>query len=153
MNSHNCKNDPQHFCYVCGKYTLIKDRRCIQSSKSFQDAYSAYFGLKIINQDQWWTPHNVCTNCYTYLIQWKEKKKQSMAFGRPMIWIREPKNHIYDCYFCMVGNVKGFNKRFRSLIMYPHVPSVKRPQPHGENCPVPVPPLRTTASEYKEDDG
>jgi len=60
-----------------------------------------------------------------------------MPFAVPMVW-REPKNHIDDCYFCMV-NISGYNKKNKSNIIYPNLPSAIRPIPHDPELPVPVP--------------
>ena len=53
-----------------------------------------------------------------------------------MIW-REQKNHVDDCYFCLV-NVKGYNKRNKHKLQYPNLASALRPIPHSEKIPVPT---------------
>ena len=58
-----------------------------------------------------------------------------MNFGIPMIW-REPSDHATDCYFC-ASNIMGINRKNRSTLEYPNLPSVMRPTPHGEEIPVP----------------
>jgi len=59
-----------------------------------------------------------------------------MPFGIPMVW-REPKNHIDDCYFCMV-NVSGYNKTNKSKLICPNILSAIRTIPHGPELTVPI---------------
>ena len=56
-----------------------------------------------------------------------------------MIW-RAPSNHHDDCYFCVVPNVHGFNKKNRKSIQYPSLLSAIRPAHphHDEHIPVPI---------------
>ena len=63
-------------------------------------------------------------------------KTHRSAFGVPII-LREPNNHVTDCYFCMV-NTTGVGKKNRHKITYPNIPSANRPVPHSEEVPVPV---------------
>ena len=53
-----------------------------------------------------------------------------------MVW-REPKNHVDDCYFCLV-NVKGFNKKNKQHLQYPNIHFAIRPIPHSDKVPVPI---------------
>ena len=53
-----------------------------------------------------------------------------------MIW-QEQKNHVDDCYFCLV-NVKGYNKRNKHKLQYPNLASALRPIPHSEEILVPT---------------
>ena len=57
-----------------------------------------------------------------------------MPFAIPMIW-REPKDHIQDCYFCLV-NVKEFSSKTKSKIAYPNLDSTSRPVPHDASLPI-----------------
>ena len=59
-----------------------------------------------------------------------------LKFGVPMVW-REPKNHVDDCYFCLV-NVKGFNKKNKQHLQYPNIHSAMRPIPHSDKVPIPI---------------
>ena len=52
-----------------------------------------------------------------------------------MIW-RAPSNHHDDCYFCVIQNVHGFNKKNRKSIQYPSLPSAIRTTTHDEHIPV-----------------
>lgn len=136
MNRRNCINNPDNFCYICGKFTP-KDQRKNLSSK-VKIAYRHYFDCQVGDQDKNWAPHICCSNCYVSLTQWLNSKRKSMPFAVPMIW-REPKNHANDCYFCMT-NISGFSKKHKSKILYPDCRSAIKPVPHGADLPVPTPP-------------
>ena len=54
-----------------------------------------------------------------------------------MIW-REPTDHVNDCYFCLTPSIKkGFNRKKKSVIEYPNIPSAIRPVPHSDELPIP----------------
>lgn len=130
-----CVNSPDSFCYICGSYTLRKQRQNITGF--VQKAYRAYFGIKLGDQDKSWAPHVVCKTCVEGLRNWCKGVKKSLSFGIPMVW-REPRNHVDDCYFCMV-NTKGYNNKNKKEISYPNLPSALRPVPHDDSIPIPVP--------------
>lgn len=131
-----CQNDPDSFCYICGSYIFSTERK--REINSFvKKAYFEYFGVKLGDQSKYWAPHVVCNMCMTNLRQWSCGKRASMGFGIPMVW-REPKNHHDDCYFCL-SDVKGYNKKTRRAIVYPDLPSARRPVPHGGDVPLPSP--------------
>ena len=88
-------------------FTLPHQRRNINSF--IKKIYFAYFGVPLSDQDKSWAPHQVCTTCLETLRSWSQGKNAKLKFDVPMVW-REPKNHVDDCYFCLV-NVKGFNKK------------------------------------------
>ena len=129
-----CINDPDSFCYVCGCYALLHQRRKI--SEFVRSAYKAYFDIPLGDQDKKWAPHTVCHNCEESLRDWTKGKRKRLPFGVPMVW-REPKDHITDCYFCIV-NIKGIGKKNRHRIFYPSITSAIRPIPHSEEIPVPL---------------
>lgn len=131
----NCSNLPDSFCYICGEYTIKRRRQSI--TQFVRRAYHAYFQDKLGDQDKPWAPHTVCKSCVEGLRNWSKGKKQSLGFGIPMVW-REPQNHTDDCYFCMV-NTSGFNSKNKKDIIYPDIPSARRPVLHSELLPVPVP--------------
>ena len=138
-----CKNSPNSFCYICGKFTYSSERKEI--SDFIKRAYLAYFGIPLGDQDKPWSPHAVCSICYSLLHAWTNKKpNRHLRFGIPMVW-REPSNHNTDCYFCLV-ETKGFSKKNRHKIKYPSLPSAILPVPHSDLHPVPVfrelPPLQ-----------
>ena len=85
----------------------------------YKKAYLGYFGVKLVDQDKNWAPHQVCKTCTEHLRQWTTGKRKK--FGIPMVW-RVPKNHVDDCFFCMV-NITGINRNNRSKWTYPNPPS------------------------------
>ena len=140
-----CCNDPDIFCYICGCFTLPPQRRNINSF--INKIYLAYFGVLLSDQNKSWAPHQVCTTCVETLRSWYQGKKgknkgknqgknAKLKFGVPMVW-REPKNHVDDCYFCLV-NVKGFNKKNKQHLQYPNIHSAMRPINHSDKVPVPI---------------
>ncbi|KAI6655348.1 hypothetical protein LOD99_2183 [Oopsacas minuta] len=131
---HKCKNNPDSFCYICGVYTLSRQRRNITSF--VKRAYIAYFGIPLGDQDKKWSPHIVCHNCEEMLRDWTKGKRKGLPFAIPMVW-REPQDHTTDCYFCMV-NTKGVGKKSRQTLSYPSIPSAMRPVPHSDRLPPPV---------------
>lgn len=145
MNRRGCKNSPDNFCYICGRYTPSKQRRNL--AERVKTAYRYYFGCKVGDQDKTWAPHNSCTVCYTGLTQWLNGKRKGLPFAVPMVW-REPTNHVSDCYFCMT-NIAGFSNKNKSKIVYPDCKSAIKPVPHDMEMPIPVPP---STSEITEND-
>lgn len=130
----NFLNSADSFCYICGSFTVPSQRTGI--SDFVKKAYFAYFHVKIGDQDKYWAPHIVCKPCVENLRQWTKGKRNKLAFGIPMIW-REPKNHVNDCYFCLV-QTSGYNKKTKKNIIYPNLQSAIRPVAHSEEIPVPV---------------
>ena len=129
-----CCNDPDIFCYICGCFTL-PPQRC-NTNSFIKKIYLAYFGVPLGDQDKSWVPHQVCTTCVKTLRSWSQGKNAKLKFGVPMVW-REPKNHVDDCYFCLI-NVKGFNKKNKQHLQYPNIHSAMRPIPHSDKVPVPI---------------
>lgn len=136
MSHRSCINDPDHFCYICGKYTLPKQRRNI--TDVVKKSYLAYFGIKLGDQSKPWAPHKICRACIEGLRHWVNGKRPSLPFGIPMVW-RELSNHSNDCYFCSC-NVKGYNSKNKNQIVYPVVRSAILPVPHRPDVPIPVRP-------------
>ena len=132
-NYYRCKVHPDKFCYICGKYMLVKDRKTI--SPLVKETYFSYFGRNV-ESCQPWTPNFACASCYDNLRQWKRGERPSMPFPQPTLW-NAPVNHPTDCYFCNV-NVVGYNKLNRNdSVKYPDVASVVKPVPYDESNPVP----------------
>ena len=50
-----CKLDPNVFCYICGSFTVSKQRQGI--TDFVKKSYLAYFGVKLGDQDKNWAPH------------------------------------------------------------------------------------------------
>ena len=104
-----CLNKTNSFCYVCGNFTTVAQRRTFTSL--IRTAYFHYFDCKIGDQDKSWAPHICGKPCYNGLTAWFNGKKAAFNFAVPMVW-REPRNHADDCYFCLT-NITGFNASSR----------------------------------------
>ena len=62
--------------------------------------------------------------------------QKGLPFGVSMVW-REPKEHLTDCYFCLV-NTKDIGKKNRQNFSYPGIPSAIRPVLHSDEFLPPV---------------
>jgi len=60
--------------------------------------YEYYFGCKVRDQDNEWTPHVCCISFATIRREWLNNKRCSMPFALPMTW-RGKTDHLTDCYF------------------------------------------------------
>ena len=81
-------------------------------------------------------PTLCATTCEEMLRDWAKGKRKSLPFGVPMVW-REPKEHLTDCYFCLV-NTKDIGKKNWRNFSYPSIPSAIRPVLHSNEFPSPV---------------
>ncbi|XP_075185891.1 olfactory receptor 2AP1-like [Anomaloglossus baeobatrachus] len=147
MNRRKCLNDPDNFCYVCGKFITFDQRKNL--TRRVRVAYKYYFDCQVGDQDKNWAPHVCCTVCYSGLTQWLNGKRKGLTFAVPMVW-REQKDHSSDCYFCMT-KIAGYSKRNKSQIVYPDCESARKPLPHDAENPVPVPPSPAAATETDSD--
>ena len=68
---------------------------------------------------------------------WQNGKRKSTPFAIPLVWM-EGKDHITNCYFCMV-NLKRINCKNKHHAQYPDVPSAIKPIPNCPDLPVPEP--------------
>ena len=130
------KNKADAFCYICCVYTFLGQRRNIGLSLFVKRAYKAYFRVPLGDQDKKWAPHIVCRNCQEMFRDWTKGKRKGLRFGLPMV-CREPKEHLTDCYFCLV-NTKGIGKKNRQNFFYSSIPSAIRPVLHSDEFPSPV---------------
>lgn len=99
-----CENDPDEFCYVCGKYVIQKNKHIF--TDSHQQKYEQYFGMAPENLDQQWAPSFICQHCEIIF-----NLQRKSTFGVPMIW-KAPKCHATDCYLCS-SNKSGFGKNMQ----------------------------------------
>lgn len=121
-----CINDPNNFCFICGKYCITSQRMKINDF--VKCTYKSYFGITLGQQEKSWVPHSVCKSCVETLRYWSQGERQGFKFSVPMTW-SEPKNHYNDCYFCAV-KVAGMNRYKKRSWTYPSLDSAR--QPHGE---------------------
>ncbi|XP_058862618.1 uncharacterized protein LOC131704953 [Acipenser ruthenus] len=102
MASRGCKHPADAFCQ------FIKTRAkkfSVEASAKMCEAYKAYFGMPVGDQDKPWAPHFSCEHCKKTLEGWYRGEKRAMKFAIPRIW-REPTDHSSNCYFCMVDPSK-----------------------------------------------
>lgn len=122
----SCINNPDTFCYICGTYVIKKFRKPLTAF--VKKAYFDYFNIKIKELTVPWLPKIVCKLCVEHLRQWASGKRAHLKYSVPMIW-SEPKNHLDDCYFCVV-KLHGIN---RKKMTYPDLTSARRPIPHSND--------------------
>ncbi|XP_076359557.1 uncharacterized protein LOC143251981 isoform X2 [Tachypleus tridentatus] len=82
MASRSCKHSPDAFFYLCGQ--LIKTRAktySMTASAKMCEAYQAYFGMPVRDQDKPWAPHVTCEHCRKTLEGWYRWKKRAMKFA------------------------------------------------------------------------
>lgn len=140
-SSRVCKMSPNSFCYICGFYLGTKTvKHDIAIGTKLCDAYLAYFGMPIGDQDKSWAPHVCCGSCRSTLEGWLRGSRKCMPFAIPRIW-REPTNHHDDCYFCMIDLSHYKKVKDRMSITYPNIPSSIAPVPHSDSLPIPKPPI------------
>ena len=63
----SCKNDPDTFCYICGKLTLRKYRRNL--TDKIKRLYYAYFGCGGGDHDKVGEQRDHITDCYFCLTK------------------------------------------------------------------------------------
>lgn len=119
-------NIPDSFCYIWGSFIIPSHMKNI--STFVNKTYFAYLKVKLGDQDKSWGPHKVCKQWVDSLRMWTKGTRDKLAFVIPMLW-REQKHHCTDCYFCLVKTSR-FNKKKKSKIEYPNLPSAIRPVPH-----------------------
>ena len=146
MSSRCCKYSAGFFCYVCGEFFAKKAKKHrLESCIRAKEAYHAYFGMPVGDQDKRWTLHVMSKYCRLTLEGWFRGEKRAMRFAISRIW-REPSNHITDCYFCGVDPSKRRKGKNALSIKYYDIPSSIAPVPHTIDMPVPQPPLRDDLS-------
>lgn len=83
------------------------------------------------------------------ILGWYRGEKRSIKFAVPRIW-REPKNHVNDCYFCIVNPSKRRKGKNAKLIEYPDLISSSAPILHSSQLPIPEPPKKISQSSLSQ---
>lgn len=123
MYPEKCESNADKFGYVCGKYTVAKNRKIL--SPHIEKLYQSY-SQKAQFRNVWWAPSKFCANCYNALTEWSHGKLKAMRFGVPMVW-SDPIEHKPDrCYFCVRHNTEGHTVKSSRILVYRSVP------PHAE---------------------
>ena len=79
-----CKNDPDRFCYICGKVALPDSQASITSF--VKKIYHAYYAMKRGDQDKSFGPPICSKTCVENLRRWSKGKIKKLPFGVPMVW-------------------------------------------------------------------
>ncbi|XP_033209928.1 uncharacterized protein LOC117168404 [Belonocnema kinseyi] len=124
MASRGCKYPADAFFYVCGYFIKTKAKKySLETCFKMCEAYNAYFGMPVGDQDKSWAPHFACENCKRTLEGWYRGEKRAMKFALPRVW-REPTDHSSNCFFF----------------------------PHSSGLPVPTPPEKEQVSSCESPD-
>lgn len=81
MASRSCLHPAHAFCYVCGQFIKTRAKKfSVKSCHKMCEAYKAYFGMAVGDQDKSWAPHFTCEYCKKtlegkvkncYLLRWQ----------------------------------------------------------------------------------
>ena len=64
MASRGCLRPADTFCYVCGQFIKTRARKySVKAYCKMCEAYKAYFGMPVGDQDKSWAPHFTCEYC------------------------------------------------------------------------------------------
>jgi len=64
MATRGCKRSADSFCYICGYFIRVRAKKhAIKEPSKIHEAYKAYFGMSIGDQDKTWAPHVTCEHC------------------------------------------------------------------------------------------
>ena len=74
-----CKMKPDSFCYICGEYTIDKQKNNI--TDFVKQFYLAYFRVRLGEQDKSWAPHIACKTCVE-LLRSRTKGRRHLKFGK-----------------------------------------------------------------------
>ena len=67
-------------------------KHCLSKCIHATEAYHAYFGMPVGDQDKRLAPHVICEYCRRTLKGWLKREKRALRFAIPRIWL-EPSNH------------------------------------------------------------
>ena len=76
-----CENKPDAFCYICGCFTLIRQRRNITSFVRL--IIKRILDLLLVTKTRN-GPHILCHNCEEMLRDRTKGKRKGLPFGIPM---------------------------------------------------------------------
>jgi len=61
MASRSYLHPADAFCYVCGQFIKTRARKYfMKACRKMFEAYKAYFGMPVGDQDKSWAPHFTC---------------------------------------------------------------------------------------------
>ena len=92
MTTRGCKYSAGSFCYVYREFFAKRAKKhCLNNCIRAGEAYLAYFGMPVGDQDKRWAPHVIYDYCRRTLEGLREEKR-AIRFAIPRIW-REPLDH------------------------------------------------------------
>ena len=139
LSARGSKYFADSFCCVSDKFFAKRaENHCLNNCNCAGEAYLAYFGMPVGDQDKRWAPHLIWDYCRRTLEGWLRGEKRSMRFATLRIW-REPSDHHTGCYFYVVDPIKRRKEKNAPPIEYPDIP----PVPHNTtDGPVRQPPSK-----------
>lgn len=110
MQSPACNGKRHRFCFMCAQIIGTKKRSINDNVKAI---YCTAFNLtsNIFSANQYHIPTSICSTCYQNLLAY-DAGRRSLRFARPALW-QIPRNHITDCFFCLLKAKGSNNKTFR----------------------------------------
>ena len=130
LKMNKCKK-LDNFCYVCGHYTVNKNKRKITSCVS--KSYEASFKINIVID--WFTPSFICTTCFSKFSKW-DSCGAIFNFSVPMLWFPSNEHTSSTCYGC-INVLPKATKTQRFLMKYKASTNVQLPIPHSLEVSIP----------------
>ncbi|XP_061413747.1 uncharacterized protein LOC133346224 [Lethenteron reissneri] len=145
MASRGCKHPADAFCFVCGQSIKTRAKKySVEASAKMCEAYKAYLGMPVGDQDKPWAPHFTCEQYKQTLEGWyRGEKSHEVRYPKNLA---EPTDHSSNCYFCMVDPFKRQTGKNAPAITCPDLPSSIALVPHCHELPIPTPPEREQPS-------
>ena len=115
-----CKNQPDSFCYVCGKYEIKGNRHKL--TEKIKLIYKKCFSVNEVQENKYWIPKFICSSCYSSLLRCYNGNERALKIIKPMQW-REPLADHSNCYFCL-SVITGLSAKNKKKAVYANVSSV-----------------------------
>jgi len=88
--------------------------------------YKECFGIEVLDQNQSWVPHVICSACFQMLRRWDDSRYDpDFKFSTLTIWKKPMAEE--NCYFCQ-NDVKRLNRKNKRAFTYTDVSTVTKPK-------------------------